>query len=364
MKVLVVGCGQMGTSHARAYEKLPQCDIVGLVSRTPPSREMLSKELGGKPTFSSFEEAIVSTQPDLVSINTYPETHYPYVMESLRSGAHVFIEKPLAETVEQAEEILNLAAEKNLKVVVGYILQHHPLWSRFVEEARKLGGPLVMRMNLNQQSSGHHWEIHQNLMHSLSPIVDCGVHYVDMMCRMTDAEPVSVHATGARLSDEIAQDMYNYGQLQVTFSDGSVGWYESGWGPMVSTTARFVKDVIGPKGCVSIVADDQAKSDEIEGHTKANILHLHRSDLNEEGEFVYPDEKISLSDEPDHDQLCLREQEYFLRAIEEDLNLADHWKSVLNSQRIVLSADESVRNARVVSLQNKKFVSEELFHGQ
>lgn len=223
MKVLVVGCGQMGTSHARTYAKLRQCEIVGFVSRTPSSRDKLSKELGGKPTFSSYEEAMKATRPDLVSINTYPETHYPYAMEALNSGAHVFVEKPLAETVEQAQEILELADQKGLKVVVGYILQHHPSWSRFVEEARRLGGPLVMRMNLNQQSSGRRWQIHKNLMRSLSPIVDCGVHYVDMMCRMTDAEPVSVHSIGARLSNEIAPDMYNYGQLQVTFSDGSVG---------------------------------------------------------------------------------------------------------------------------------------------
>ena len=46
------------------------------------------------------------------------------------------------------------------------------------------------------------------------------------MCQMTRAKPVRVSAIGARLSDEIADGMYNYGNLQVTFDDGSVGWYE------------------------------------------------------------------------------------------------------------------------------------------
>ena len=50
--------------------------------------------------------------------------------------------------------------------------------------------------------------------------------------------------------------MYNYGQLQVVFEDGSVGWYEAGWGPMMSEVAYFVKDVVGPRGCVSIVDAD------------------------------------------------------------------------------------------------------------
>lgn len=52
-------------------------------------------------------------------------------------------------------------------------------------------------------------------MRTTSPIVDCGVHYVDVMCQMTRSKPVEVRAVGARLSDEIAKDMFNYGQLQV-----------------------------------------------------------------------------------------------------------------------------------------------------
>ena len=89
------------------------------------------------------------------------------------------------------------------KLVVGYILRHHPSWMRLIAEARKLGGPYVFRMNLNQQSSGPTWETHKQLMQTTSPIVDCGVHYVDVMCQITDARPVEVRGMGVRLSDEI-----------------------------------------------------------------------------------------------------------------------------------------------------------------
>ena len=105
-----------------------------------------------------------------------------------------------------------------------------------------------MRMNLNQQSSGPQWDVHKQLMNSISPIVDCGVHYVDVMCQVTGAKPIRVHAVGARLTNEVDDHMYNYGHLHVAFDDGSVGWYEAGWGPMMSETAFFVKDMIGPKG--------------------------------------------------------------------------------------------------------------------
>ena len=195
----------------------------------------------------------------------------------------MFCEKPLAETVEEAQSIVDAARRHNRKLVIGYILRVHPAWVKFIELARTLGKPLVMRMNLNQQSHGPAWTTHRTLMNSMSPIVDCGVHYVDVMCQMTGAKPLQVSAIGARLSDELKPGMYNYGQLQVTFDDGSVGWYEAGWGPMMSEMAFFVKDVVGPKGCVSIVKDpneaEAAASDDIDSHTKTNCIRLHHSAL-------------------------------------------------------------------------------------
>src|SRR5829696_9689451 len=102
LRVLVAGCGNMGASHARAYHKMPEFEIAGVVSRGPESRQALSQELGGVPEFGDYYEALVATRPDAVSINTYPETHGPYARAALDAGCHVFCEKPLAETVEEA----------------------------------------------------------------------------------------------------------------------------------------------------------------------------------------------------------------------------------------------------------------------
>ena len=354
LRVLGAGCGNMGTSHARAYHKMPEFKIVGVVSRGEASRQAISQELGGLPEFSDYYDALRSTKPDVVSINTYPETHAAYAKAALEAGAHVFCEKPLAETVEEAQSIVDMARAKRRKLVIGYILRVHPAWVKFIELARTLGKPLVMRMNLNQQSHGNMWNVHRNLMKSMSPIVDCGVHYVDVMCQMTGAKPTKVCAIGARMTDELKAGMYNYGQLQVTFDDGSVGWYEAGWGPMMSEVAFFVKDVIGPRGCVSIVkdtdADNASGSADIDSHTKTNRIRLHRSDIDANNEFVKPDEWISTEDEPDHQALCDREQAYLLRAIQQDADLSDHMQDAVNSLRIVLAADESVRTGEVVTL--------------
>jgi predicted dehydrogenase len=353
IRILVAGCGHMGTSHAKAYHAMPGFEIVGVVSRGEKSRRALLDAVGADyPQFSDYRKALTATKPDAVSINTYPDTHAAYALAAFEAGCHVFLEKPVAVTVAEAEQVVAAARKAGKKLVIGYILRVHPTWMRFIETARTLGKPLVMRMNLNQQSSGEMWKTHKALMDSMSPIVDCGVHYVDVMCQMTRSKPVRVSAIGARLSEELVPGMYNYGNLQVTFADGSVGWYEAGWGPMMSETAFFVKDVIGPTGCVSIagVKEGDASSDEIEGHTKAAVLHVHHAALAADGSFAKADEYLDCSGEPDHDGLCRLEQEFFLDAIQADRDLADHMADAVNSLRIVLAADESFKTGKTVEL--------------
>jgi predicted dehydrogenase len=352
-KVLVVGVGNMGSAHARAYSKIDQFELVGLVARTPERRKKLSLELGNIKEYDNFDIALNDSKPDVVSINTYTESHKEYAVKSLKSGAHIFIEKPLAENIEDAEEIINEAKKQNKKIVVGYILRHHPTWKKFISISQGLGSPLVMRMNLNQQSSEDQWEVHKKLMNSTSPIVDCGVHYVDVMCQMTKSKPKYVNAIGANLTDEIKKDMYNYGHLQVVFENGSIGWYEAGWGPMISETAFFVKDVVGPKGSVSIVEPNskgEIKSDKIDSHTKTSSLLIHNQDRDENGKFINDDIVINTKTEPDHLELCLLEQKHLLDVIQNDLDIDSDLDDVISSMKIVLAADKSIKSGKQVKV--------------
>ncbi|MCJ1901855.1 MULTISPECIES: Gfo/Idh/MocA family oxidoreductase [Paracoccus] len=339
MRVLVAGLGNMGRSHALAWLKQPGAEIVGLVNRSPVD---LPPELAAIPQSQDFHEALHRLRPDVAVIATYSDSHAEYAIAAMRAGAHIFVEKPLATTVEDARRVAECAGETGRKLVVGYILRHHPSWQRLIAEARALGGPYVFRLNLNQQSSGPTWQVHKALMRTTPPIVDCGVHYVDVMCQITDAPPVEVRGMGLRLSDEIAADMYNYGHFQVLFQDGSLGWYEAGWGPMMSDTAFFVKDVVSPRGAVSIRMPQDARSDDIDTHTRTATLRLHRV-----GE---PDHDISMRDEPGHQQLCDAEAAFMARAIAGDMDLERHMRDAVSSLAVCLAADESVRTGQPVRL--------------
>ena len=339
IRVLVAGLGNMGRSHALAYHRNPAFKLVGLVNRSTPT---LDPALAGYAITPDFKEALAHLKPDLVCVATYSDSHADYAIAAMEAGADVFVEKPLATTVADARRVAETAHRLGRKVVVGYILRHHPSWIRLIEEARALGGPYVFRLNLNQQSTGATWDVHKALMQTTSPIVDCGVHYVDVMCQITDAKPVEVRGMGLRLSNEIAPDMYNYGHFQVLFDDGSLGWYEAGWGPMMSDTAFFVKDVVSPNGAVSIKMPDSAKSDDHDTHTKTSMLRIHR--------VGQPDQDLNMADEPGHQELCEREQAFMARAITENLDLTRHLQDAVQSLAICLAADESVRSGQPVKL--------------
>ena len=170
---------------------------------------------------------------------------------------------------------------------------------------------------------------------------------------MTRSRPIRVSGIGARLTDDLPEGRMNYGQLQVAFEDGSVGWYEAGWGPMMGETAFFVKDVIGPKGSVSIVAQDAStagQSASVDAHTQTQALRVHHSALASDNTFDAADETLSLDDEPDHDALCDREQGFFPEAIREDIDLTDHLEDAISSMRIVLAAEESFLTGRTIEL--------------
>jgi predicted dehydrogenase len=347
LRVVVAGLGNMGRSHALAYATNPGFEITALINR---SDVPLPGPLAGHPIRRSFEDAIRDEKPDVASINTYSDSHADYAVLALEAGCHVFVEKPLATTVADAQRVVDAAKANGRKLVVGYILRHHPSWMRLIAEARKLGPPFVFRMNLNQQSSGPTWATHKQLMQTTSPIVDCGVHYLDVMCQIADAKPVEVRGMGLRLTEEIAPDMYNYGHLQVLFEDGSVGWYEAGWGPMISDTAFFVKDVISPNGCVSIVMAEGARSDDIDTHTKTSTIRLHSAATGADGRFATPDKLLSMEGEPGHQNLCDLEQAFVLKAIREDIDLTRHMSDAVKSLAVCLAADESVRTGKAVRL--------------
>lgn len=190
---------------------------------------------------------------DIVVITTRPSSHAEIAVNAMKTGKHVFSEKPIASSLDDARQILKTAKETGMKIHVGFTLRSNRSFQKVAEmvKAGAIGKPMVMRLlGAEHTITEEAWQWDLRLLKDTSPLIDCGSHYVDVMRWLTGAEAVSVTGAAARTEDEVPRDDYNYEVITVRFTDGSVGLYEVSWG---HTMREFwEKELIGPKGRIRL----------------------------------------------------------------------------------------------------------------
>ncbi|MGS2724117.1 Gfo/Idh/MocA family protein [Porticoccus sp. GXU_MW_L64] len=320
INALIVGMGRMGQLHAQAFASLDNCQVVGLCSPRIEQKNTHT-HFPGIPRFTDFTQALAISKPDLVCIATPTRFHAQYALQSLEAGAHVFVEKPVADNLQDAQQVFDRADRLQRKVLVGHILRFHPLWQQFVNKAKKLGSPVVMRFSLNQQSDGELWSIQQKLLQDTTALVDGGVHYVDVMQQIVLSDVVETRSCHVPLAATI---LPNYSHIQICFADGSLGLFEAGWGPMIGGQDANAAEVTGPLGSVSLRSNESGE-----------YLLCHSAALDNAGNFSQPDPVEVRAQCPDIHELCRRQLQYLVDCIQRDSDMQVHYQDVLSGLRIV-----------------------------
>jgi len=120
LKVAIVGCGKIADAHASQIGRIDGCEIVGVCDREPLMAQQLYERFPVKRHFSDVAEMLREARPDVVHICTPPESHYDIATICLKSGTHVYVEKPFTVNEEQARKLVILAIEKGLKMTAGH----------------------------------------------------------------------------------------------------------------------------------------------------------------------------------------------------------------------------------------------------
>ncbi len=126
IRVAIVGCGKIADQHVHAIRRVPDCRIVGLCDLEPLMARQLGERFGISACFSSVEELLRASRPDVVHITTPPQSHYQVARECLEKGAHVYVEKPFTVTADEAQSLIELAERSGLQVTAGHNLQFTP----------------------------------------------------------------------------------------------------------------------------------------------------------------------------------------------------------------------------------------------
>jgi predicted dehydrogenase len=120
LKVGIVGCGKIADSHASQILRIKGCEIVGVCDREPLMARQLYERFPIKRHFDNLPELLNEGRPDVVHITTPPQGHFDIARNCLESGCHVYVEKPFTLNEVEAQELIALAADRELKVTVGH----------------------------------------------------------------------------------------------------------------------------------------------------------------------------------------------------------------------------------------------------
>ncbi len=328
--VALIGCGMMGAAHLDEIYYKENVKITYVCDTDKEKAELFQRKYGAENVISDYKACIGKKDVDIVICATYPSSHLDVLKECIKNGKHLICEKPIAKSLSEGEEFVSLVKQNpQIKVLVGHILRHNETYKKVAEMIRGglVGSPLVMRMVQNHHIMNR--DKYFNLLKDNSPIVDCGVHYIDVMRWFTGAEITKVSGIGIRTDEDVPENSYNYGLMTAKLSDGSVGYYEAGWSNTMA--ADNLKEFVGPRGRIKIT------------YQKDRISHQEEGDLIEF--YKYPEKTYEMIN-----VLCSRKPtgkqfDCLIGMLEENLPAEPAIDDVFESFRVALMADEKIRGA-------------------
>ncbi|HYP49073.1 MAG TPA: Gfo/Idh/MocA family oxidoreductase [Thermoleophilaceae bacterium] len=200
VKVAVIGTGYWGPNLARNFDALPESRLSWICDGSEQQLERVGPAFPSARTTTSLDEVLADAELDAVAIATPVPTHAELARRCLSAGKHVFVEKPLAQSVAAAEEVVDAAREVGRVLMVGHLLEYHPGLVRLKElvDTGELGDVHYIygnRLNLGKLRAD------ENALWSL------GAHDVAVLLWLAEEEPVECHAHGESYMREGVEDV-------------------------------------------------------------------------------------------------------------------------------------------------------------
>ena len=204
LKVGVLGAGHLGKIHLRLLNQSSKYELVGFYDPFEDNANKVSKEFGYK-KFNTISELIAAV--DVVDIVTPTLSHHDCALEAIRAGKHVFIEKPISNTVAEAEEIIALAKEYNVKGQVGHVERFNPA---FTSVKDKIENPMFIETHRLAEFNPRGTDV---------PVVlDLMIHDIDAILSVVKSKVKSVNASGVA----VISDSPDISNARIEFENGCV----------------------------------------------------------------------------------------------------------------------------------------------
>lgn len=261
--VVVIGCGHIGLEHLQAMYYRDDIRLIGTVDLKEENARFAAKKFGAQSFGTDYREYLNRDDVDIVLIATYAKTHLQILKDCLQAGKHVLCEKPIATNLTDGKALFEAAQNSRCKVLIAHVLRHNATYQKTAE---LIQSGLIGEVKLIRMVQNHHVmdkNRYAALLRDCPPIIDCAVHYVDVIRWFTGLEIRSVGGVGARIGDIAPESSYNYGMMTMELSNGGVAYYEAGWSE--TNASQNLKEFVGEKGRLRITLQTNRVSDQEEG---------------------------------------------------------------------------------------------------
>jgi len=219
LKVAVIGAGFWGRNHIRVLSELPQADLVAVCDVNKQRAETLGEKYNIE-FYADSKDLYRKAQFDAVSICVWSTELFQKAVEALNAGKHVFVEKPMASRVAEAEKMVEIAESEGLHLTVGFIERFNPAVRRLKKaiEEGKIGSPVsatVKRVSKWPERIG-----------DVGVVKDTAIHDIDLLRFIFDEDPITVYARAGRMKHKRFED---YAQVMLAFPDGKSAFLEANW---------------------------------------------------------------------------------------------------------------------------------------
>ncbi|MBK5213982.1 MAG: bi-domain-containing oxidoreductase [Flavobacteriaceae bacterium] len=216
-----IGAGSFAQSYLIPYAKKEGASLDTVVTTKGITAKNVAQKFGFNNASSEARDILDNAEINTVFIATPHNSHAPYVMEALRAGKNVFVEKPLAMNYDELESVKKVYLESNRKLMVGFNRRFSPIAEKIKAEFVNNGEPKVINIRVNAGFiPKDHWTQNKNI--GGGRIIGEMCHFIDLMQYFTDAKPVKVYAASIKTDNQNLTSEDNI-SITVSFSDGSIG---------------------------------------------------------------------------------------------------------------------------------------------
>ncbi len=204
LKVGVIGAGHLGRLHTKMLNHISACELAGIYDINHERARIVSGEFKVK-SFTSLDELL--NLVDAVSIAATTSAHYELAKKCFEKNIHVFIEKPITASITQAEEIVQLAADKKLKLQVGHIERFNPA---LISLEKFIVQPMFIQTDRLSQFNPRGTDV--------AVVLDLMIHDIDIILSLVKDDVKNIEASGVA----VVSDTIDIANARIQFRNGAV----------------------------------------------------------------------------------------------------------------------------------------------